>query len=64
MITELQDHVRRYLHAVVDREWPRQQAGHGTNAAEPDLRRLRMTLADFKAQTPGDAVLKLEMLHG
>ena len=63
LIIELQTALRHYLQAVVDREWPAQQAGRISDAAEPALRQIRVTLAAFKPATSGDAVLMQEMLH-
>lgn len=64
IVNELRTELRRYVETVVDREWPRQQAGHVSDAAEPDLHRIRMTLADLKPQTSSDAVVMQEMLRG
>ena len=35
LATELQTALRQYLQAVMDREWPEQQAGRVSDAAEP-----------------------------
>jgi len=43
---------------VKEREWPDQQAGHVSGAAEPDPRRIRMTLAALKPQTAGDIIVR------
>jgi hypothetical protein len=64
IVSELQTELRHYVETVLDREWPKQQAGHIPDAAEPDLRRIRMTLAAVKPQTSSDAVVMQEMLHG
>jgi hypothetical protein len=63
LVTELRAGLRRYLHAVVEREWPEQQAGHISDAASPGLRHFRVTLAAFKPATSGDAIVMQEMLH-
>ena len=64
LVTELRTALRRYLHAVVEREWPEQQAGHISDAAAPGLRHFRVTLAAFRPATSGDAIVMQEMLHG
>ncbi len=63
LMTELQAGLRRYLKAVVEREWPEQQAGRISDAAAPSLRHFRKTLAAFKPATSGDAIVMQEMLH-
>jgi hypothetical protein len=61
--TELQTALRQYLQAVMDREWPEQQAGRVSDAAEPALRRFELTLAVFKPANSGDAIVMQEMLR-
>jgi hypothetical protein len=63
VVSELQTELHHYVETVTDREWPDQQAGNVSDAAEPDLRRIRTTLAAFKPQTSGDAIVTQEMLH-
>jgi hypothetical protein len=63
VMTELQDHLRRYLHTVIVREWPEQQAGRVSYAAEPVLRHIRKMLAGFEPKSSGDAIVMQEMLH-
>jgi hypothetical protein len=60
----LQTEVHDYLETVIDREWPDQQTGHASQAAEPDLRKLRTTLAKLQPQNSGDAIVMQEMLRG
>jgi hypothetical protein len=55
--------LRRYLHAVVEQEWPVQQAGGISDAAAPSLRQVRKTLASFKPATPGDTMVMQEMFR-
>jgi hypothetical protein len=64
IVSELRTELRHYVKTVMDREWPEQQAGHVSDAAAPDLRRIRMTLAAVKPQTSSDAIVMQEMLHG
>jgi hypothetical protein len=56
--TELHD----YVETVINREWPDQQAGRTSEAAEPDLRKIRTTLAQLKPQNSGDGIVMQEML--
>jgi hypothetical protein len=63
LITKLQKELRDYIHAVVDKEWPEQQAGRASDAASPALRDIRVTLAEFKPATSGDTIVMQEMLH-
>jgi len=63
LTTELQDHLRRYLHMVVEREWPEQQAGRISDAAAPVLRHTFYALADFEPKSHGDIIMMQEMLH-
>jgi hypothetical protein len=63
LATELQTALRQYLQAVMDREWPEQQAGRVSDAAEPALRRFELTLAVFKPANSGDAIVMQEMLR-
>jgi hypothetical protein len=63
LTTELQDHLRRYLHIVVEREWPEQQAGRISDAAAPVLRHTFYVLADFEPKSRGDIIMTQEMLH-
>jgi amino acid transporter len=63
-VDELRNELRNYVETVINREWPRQQAGHVSEAADPYLRRIRATLATFKPETSRDAILVQEMLHG
>jgi hypothetical protein len=53
--------LRHYVETVTDREWPAQRAGHVPDSAEPDLHRIRTTLAEFKPQTSNDIILKPTM---
>jgi hypothetical protein len=63
LITKLQKELRGYMHAVLDKEWPQQQAGRVSDAASPALRDIRVTLAEFKPATSGDTIVMQEMLH-
>lgn len=63
LTTDLQDHLRRYLHAVVDREWPEQQAGRISDAAAPVLRHIFKVLADFEPKSHGDTLMMEQMLR-
>src|SRR5215471_8317667 len=63
IVSELQTELHHYVETVTGREWPDQQAGNVSDAAEPDLRRIRTTLAAFKPQASGDAIVTQEMLH-
>lgn len=63
LTTELQDHLRRYLHIVVEREWPEQQAGRISDAAAPVLRHTFYALADFEPKSHGDIIMMQEMLR-
>jgi Protein of unknown function (DUF4239) len=63
-VSELRTQLRHYIKTVADREWPEQQAGHRSDAAEPDLRRIRMTLAALEPKTSGDAIVMQELLRG
>jgi hypothetical protein len=63
-VSTLQTELHDYLKTIIDREWPDQQAGHASEAAEPDLRKIRITLAKLKPQTSGDAIVMQEMLKG
>jgi hypothetical protein len=63
-ISTLQTELRDYLKTIIDREWPDQRAGRASEAAEPDLRKIRTTLAKLKPQTSGDAIVMQEMLKG
>ena|SRR5215469_11261949 len=63
IVSELQTELHHYVETVTGREWPDQRAGNVSDAAEPDLRRIRTTLAAFKPQTSGDAIVTQEMLH-
>src|SRR5215471_2466806 len=57
VVGKLLTDLRHYLETVTEREWPDQQAGRVSDAAERDLRRIRMTLAAFKPQTAGDIIV-------
>jgi len=59
----VRDELRRYIRAVLDREWPEQQAGGISRAGFPALRQLRATLASLKPQTQGDAIVMQESLR-
>jgi Protein of unknown function (DUF4239) len=63
-VTTLQTELRHYVQTVIDREWPDQQIGQVSDAAEPDLHKVRLTLATLKPQGPGDAIVMQEMLKG
>ena len=63
LVGELRMRLRHYVETVTDREWPVQRAGHVPDAAEPDLHRIRTTLAEFKPQTSNDIILKEAMLN-
>jgi hypothetical protein len=63
VVTELRAELRQYAETVAGREWPDQRAGHASDAAEPELRKIRMTLATLKPQTPSEIILKQEMLR-
>jgi hypothetical protein len=63
-VATLQTQLRDYVRTVIDREWPDQQAGNVSDAAEPDLHKIRSTLATVKLQAPNDAIVKQEMLKG
>jgi hypothetical protein len=63
VVGKLLTDLRHYVETVTDREWPDQQAGRVSDAAEPDLRRMRMTLAAFEPKTAGDTIVTQEMLH-
>jgi hypothetical protein len=63
-VSTLRAELDDYIKTVINREWPDQQAGHASEAAEPDLRQLRTTLAKLKPQTSGDAIVMQEMLKG
>jgi hypothetical protein len=63
LVGELRVRLHHYVEAVTDREWPAQRAGHIPDAAEPDLHRIRTTLAEFKPQTSNDIILKEAMLN-
>ena len=60
---ELQKTLRHYIDAVVNREWPEQQAGDISRAAEPPLRDFRGTVAALQPRTQGDAIVMQEMLR-
>jgi hypothetical protein len=64
IVSELRTELRHYVKTVMDREWPEQQAGHVSDAAAPDLRRIRMTLAAVKALTSSDAIVMQESCTG
>jgi hypothetical protein len=57
---ELQKKLRQYVDAVVNTEWPVQQAGI-SRAATPALRDFRATLASVEPKTQGDAIVMQEM---
>jgi Protein of unknown function (DUF4239) len=61
IVDELRMKLRHYVETVTDREWPAQRAGHVPDSAEPDLHRIRTTLAEFKPQTSNDIILKPTM---
>jgi len=63
-VSTLQTELHDYMETVIDREWPDQQAGRASEAAERDLRKIRTTLAKLKPQTSGDAIVMQEMLKG
>lgn len=63
-VSTLQKQLHHYAETVVNREWPDQQAGQVSDAAEPDLENIRLTLATLKPQGPGDAIVMQEMLRG
>ena len=63
LITKLHKELRDYIHAIVDKEWPEQQAGRVSAAASPALLDIRVTLAAFKPATSGDTIVMQEMLH-
>src|SRR5215831_8992590 len=63
IVDELRMRLRHYVETVTDSEWPAQRAGHIPDAAEPDLHRIRTTLAEFKPQTSNDIILKQAMLQ-
>jgi hypothetical protein len=63
-VSTLRAELHDYVETVVDREWPDQQAGRPSEAAEPFLRKIRITLAELKPQTSGDAIVMQEMLKG
>jgi Protein of unknown function (DUF4239) len=63
IVDELRMRLRHYVEMVTDREWPAQRAGHVPDAAEPDLHRIRTTLAEFKPKTSNDIILKQAMLQ-
>jgi len=63
VVGKLLTDLRHYLETVTERECPDQQAGRVSDAAERDLRRIRMTLAAFKPQTAGDVIVTQEMLR-
>jgi hypothetical protein len=60
---ELQNKLRRYIDAVVNKEWPVQQAGGISRAATPALRDFRESLSSIQPQTQGDAIVMQEMLR-
>jgi hypothetical protein len=60
---ELQKTLQHYIDAVVNREWPEQQAGGISRAAAPPLRDLRGTVAALQPRTQGDAIVMQEMLR-
>ena len=60
---KLRTDLRHYVETVTDREWPEQRVGHVSDAAEPDLRHIRMTLAALEPRTAGDTIVTQEMLH-
>jgi len=64
IVGELRMELRDYVEKVINREWPSQQAGQVSEAADPDLRRIRALLATFKPKTSEDAVVVQEALHG
>jgi Protein of unknown function (DUF4239) len=63
-VSTLQTQLRHYVETVIDREWPDQESGQVSNAAEPDLHKVRLILATLKPQGPGDAIVMQEMLKG
>jgi Protein of unknown function (DUF4239) len=63
-VSTLRAELHDYVETVLDREWPDQQAGHASEAAEPGLRKIRTTLAQLKPQSSGDAIVMQEMLQG
>ncbi|HLW69695.1 MAG TPA: DUF4239 domain-containing protein [Candidatus Binataceae bacterium] len=63
LTSQLQNELRDYIDAVVNREWPVQQAGSIARAASPALRNFRATLASFQPKTSGDAIVMQEMLR-
>jgi hypothetical protein len=60
---KLQSALKKYIDAVVNREWPVQQAGGMSRAAAPVLRDFRAALASFEPKTSGDAIVMPEMLR-
>jgi hypothetical protein len=63
-VAMLQTQLRDYVQTVINREWPDQQSGNVSDAAEPDLHKVRLTLATLKPQGAGDAIVMQEMLKG
>jgi len=64
VVNTLEAELHHYVATVIHREWPEQQAGHASEAARPDLHKIRSTLAGFEPKTTGDAVVMQEMLRG
>jgi hypothetical protein len=63
VVNELRKKLRHYAETVVDREWPDQQAGRVSDAAEPALHSIRKALAAFTPQNSNDIILKQAMLQ-
>jgi Protein of unknown function (DUF4239) len=63
MANQVRNELRSYIRAVLDREWPAQQAGGISRAGFPALRQLRGTLASFEPKTQGDAIVMQESLR-
>jgi hypothetical protein len=60
---QVRNELRSYIQAVLDREWPEQQAGGISRAGFPALRQLRGTLASLDPKTQGDAIVMQESLR-
>lgn len=60
---QVRNELRSYIQAVLDREWPAQQAGGISRAGFPALRQLRGTLASLQPKTQGDAIVMQESLR-
>lgn len=61
--SKVRNQLQRYVKAVLEREWPKQQAGGISTAGFPALRQLRATLASFEPKTAGDGIVMQESLR-